>query len=113
MPSSSSVKYSIEVFYLFHNFNIYSILQEQLSSSFPVGTDDIVKRTQSLRQRTLLTSYLQILSLHSLSPLHHQQERFDPTSHPNIRKMILATSITIDDVVYVVDTSRTKQVIMI
>ena len=80
---------------------------------FLPGWSEIVKCTQLLRQRTLLASYLQILPLHSLLPLHNQQEIFDPPIHPNIRKVILATSIaetsiTIDDVIYVVDTGRTK-----
>jgi ATP-dependent RNA helicase DHX36 len=51
--------------------------------------------------------------LHSLLPLHNQQEIFDPPPHPTLRKVILSTSIaetsiTIDDVIYVIDTGRTK-----
>ncbi|CAF2507968.1 unnamed protein product [Rotaria sp. Silwood2] len=80
---------------------------------FLPGWNDIIKCTQVLRQRTLLASYLHILPLHSLLPLHNQQEIFDPPPHPNLRKVILSTSIaetsiTIDDVVYVIDTGRTK-----
>jgi len=51
--------------------------------------------------------------LHSLLPLHNQHEIFDPPPHPTLRKVILSTSIaetsiTIDDVIYVIDTGRTK-----
>jgi len=80
---------------------------------FLPGWSDIVKCSQILRQRALLCSYIQILPLHSLLSLHNQQEIFNPPSHPSIRKVILSTSIaetsiTIDDVVYVIDTGRTK-----
>ncbi|UJR24999.1 hypothetical protein I4U23_006360 [Adineta vaga] len=80
---------------------------------FLPGWADIVKCTQLLRQRTLLASYLHILPLHSLLPIHNQHEIFDPPPHPTIRKVILSTSIaetsiTIDDVIYVIDTGRTK-----
>ncbi len=80
---------------------------------FLPGWSDIVKCTQLLRQRTLLASYLHILQLHSLLPLHNQHEIFDPPPHPTLRKVILSTSIaetsiTIDDVIYVIDTGRTK-----
>ncbi|CAF1151787.1 unnamed protein product [Adineta steineri] len=80
---------------------------------FLPGWSEIVKCTQLLRQRTLLASYLHILPLHSLLPLHNQHEIFDPPPHPTLRKIILSTSIaetsiTIDDVIYVIDTGRTK-----
>ncbi|CAF3331421.1 unnamed protein product [Rotaria sp. Silwood1] len=80
---------------------------------FLPGWSDIIKCSQLLRQRTLLASYLHILPLHSLLPLHNQQEIFEPSPHPNLRKVILSTSIaetsiTIDDIVYVIDTGRTK-----
>lgn len=80
---------------------------------FLPGWSDITKCVQLIRQRTLLASYLHILPLHSLLPLHNQQEIFDPPPHPSIRKVILSTSIaetsiTIDDVVYVIDSGRAK-----
>lgn len=80
---------------------------------FLPGWTDIVRCHQILRQRALLNSYLHILPLHSLLPLHNQQEIFNPPPHPTVRKVILSTSIaetsiTIDDVVYVIDTGRTK-----
>ncbi|CAF0793937.1 unnamed protein product [Adineta ricciae] len=80
---------------------------------FLPGWNDIVKCTQLLRQRALLASYLHILPLHSLLPIHNQHEIFDLPPHPSLRKVILSTSIaetsiTIDDVIYVVDTGRTK-----
>ena len=80
---------------------------------FLPGWTDIGKCTQLLRQRSLLASYLHILPLHSLLPLHNQQEIFGPPPNPHLRKVILSTSIaetsiTIDDVIYVIDTGRTK-----
>ncbi|CAF2129708.1 unnamed protein product [Rotaria magnacalcarata] len=80
---------------------------------FLPGWSDITKCTQLLRQRSLLASYLHILPLHSLLPLCNQQEIFNPSPHPTLRKVILSTSIaetsiTIDDVIYVIDTGRTK-----
>ena len=80
---------------------------------FLPGWNDIAKCTQLLRQRSLLASYLHILPLHSLLPLHNQQEIFGPAPDRRLRKVILSTSIaetsiTIDDVIYVIDTGRTK-----
>ena len=80
---------------------------------FVPGWSEIVQCLQLLRQRTLLASYLHILPLHSLLPLHNQQEIFGSPPHPGLRKVILSTSIaetsiTIDDVVYVIDTGLSK-----
>ena len=80
---------------------------------FVPGWSEIVQCLQLLRQRTLLASYLHILPLHSLLPLHNQQEIFASPPHSGLRKVILSTSIaetsiTIDDVVYVVDTGLSK-----
>ncbi|KAN0064438.1 hypothetical protein ACQY0O_002816 [Thecaphora frezii] len=52
--------------------------------------------------------------LHSTIPVQDQQRVFEPVRHPGIRRVILATniaetSITIPDVVYVVDTGRVKE----
>ncbi|SNX86915.1 related to ATP-dependent RNA helicase [Melanopsichium pennsylvanicum] len=52
--------------------------------------------------------------LHSTIPVQDQQAVFEPVRHTGIRRIILATniaetSITIPDVVYVVDTGRVKE----
>lgn len=52
--------------------------------------------------------------LHSTIPVQEQQAVFEPVRHKGIRRIILATniaetSITIPDVVYVVDTGRVKE----
>ena len=52
--------------------------------------------------------------LHSTVPVQDQQAVFEPVRHKGIRRIILATniaetSITIPDVVYVVDTGRVKE----
>lgn len=52
--------------------------------------------------------------LHSSIPVAEQQAVFKPVRHPGIRRILLATniaetSITIPDVVYVIDTGRVKE----
>ena len=81
---------------------------------FLPGWNEIVKCTHLLRQENHLASYLHILPLHSLLPLHDQHNIFRPAPRSNMRKVILSTSIaetsiTIDDVIYVIDTGRTKR----
>ncbi|CAG8442212.1 2171_t:CDS:1 [Funneliformis caledonium] len=59
-------------------------------------------------------SLYRIHMLHSSLPSLSQQEVFEPLSNPNMRKIILATniaetSITIQDVVHVVDSGKVKE----
>ena len=90
---------------------------------FLPGWDEIKAVNQLLsdpRQFPLLgTDFLdrdlhEIHILHSTIPVQDQQAVFEPLPHPGIRRIILATniaetSITIPDVVYVVDTGRVKE----
>eukprot|EP01060_Flectonema_neradi_P008721 TRINITY_DN16225_c0_g1_i1.p1 TRINITY_DN16225_c0_g1~~TRINITY_DN16225_c0_g1_i1.p1 ORF type:complete len:1330 (+),score=351.05 TRINITY_DN16225_c0_g1_i1:530-3991(+) len=80
---------------------------------FLSGFSDI-DTTQSLLEASKSSKTMRIVCLHSTVPQEHQNLAFKP-SPAGIRKVVLATniaetSITVDDVVYVVDTGRVKQV---
>jgi HrpA-like RNA helicase len=75
---------------------------------------------QDTRSRPLLgldfndSSRFEVHILHSSIPVAEQQAVFDPPRDPSIRRIILSTniaetSVTIPDVVYVVDTGRVKE----
>ena len=60
------------------------------------------------------SSQYEIHILHSSVPVTDQQAVFEPVRHPHIRRVILSTniaetSVTIPDVVYVIDTGRVKE----
>lgn len=90
---------------------------------FMPGWDEMKAVHQILldtRQRPLLnlplddTDKYEVHVLHSSVPVREQQAVFEPPRHPGIRRIILATniaetSITIPDVVYVIDTGRVKE----
>ncbi|SPO41704.1 related to ATP-dependent RNA helicase [Pseudozyma flocculosa] len=90
---------------------------------FLPGWEEIKSVNQILsdpRQRPLMGlnfndgNQFEIHILHSTIPVQDQQAVFEPVRHAGIRRIILATniaetSITIPDVVYVVDTGRVKE----
>ncbi|XP_062105694.1 DExH-box ATP-dependent RNA helicase DExH6-like isoform X2 [Humulus lupulus] len=82
---------------------------------FLPGWDDINKTRDILLMNPLFkdTSKFNILSLHSMIPSHEQKKVFK-RSPPGCRKIVLSTNIaetaiTIDDVVYVIDSGRMKE----
>ncbi|XP_020259877.1 DExH-box ATP-dependent RNA helicase DExH1 [Asparagus officinalis] len=82
---------------------------------FLTGWDEISKLLEKIKANTLLgnSSRFLVLPLHGSMPTVNQREIFDrPPS--NMRKIVLATniaesSITIDDVVYVIDCGKAKE----
>ncbi|KAL0344834.1 UNVERIFIED_CONTAM: DExH-box ATP-dependent RNA helicase DExH1 [Sesamum radiatum] len=82
---------------------------------FLTGWDDISKLHDKLKVNNILgdTNKFLVLPLHGSMPTINQREIFDRPL-PNVRKIVLATniaesSITIDDVVYVVDCGKAKE----
>ena len=82
---------------------------------FLPGWDDINKTRDRLLMNPLFrdTSKFNILSLHSMIPSVEQKKVFN-RSPPACRKIVLSTNIaetaiTIDDVVYVIDSGRMKE----
>ncbi|KAI3447410.1 hypothetical protein Pfo_004075 [Paulownia fortunei] len=82
---------------------------------FLTGWDDISKLLDKLKANIILgdPNKFLVLPLHGSMPTINQQEIFDRPP-PNLRKIVLATniaesSITIDDVVYVVDCGKAKE----
>lgn len=82
---------------------------------FLPGWDDINKTRDRLLVNPLFrdTSKFNILSLHSMIPSIEQKKVFN-RSPPGCRKIVLSTNIaetaiTIDDVVYVIDSGRMKE----
>ncbi|XP_020549589.1 DExH-box ATP-dependent RNA helicase DExH1 isoform X2 [Sesamum indicum] len=82
---------------------------------FLTGWDDISKLHDKLKVNNFLgdTNKFLVLPLHGSMPTINQREIFDRPP-PNVRKIVLATniaesSITIDDVVYVVDCGKAKE----
>ncbi|XP_030482564.2 DExH-box ATP-dependent RNA helicase DExH6 [Cannabis sativa] len=82
---------------------------------FLSGWDDINKTRDILLMNPLFkdTSKFNILSLHSMIPSQEQKKVFK-CSPPGCRKIVLSTNIaetaiTIDDVVYVIDSGRMKE----
>lgn len=80
---------------------------------FLPGWGEISECLKLLREESQFISSLRLLPLHSLLPLNDQHEIFKKPERENIRKVILSTSIaessiTVEDVVFVVDTGRTK-----
>ncbi|KAG2332690.1 hypothetical protein Bca52824_003870 [Brassica carinata] len=82
---------------------------------FLTGWDEISKLLENIKGNRLLgdSSKFLVLPLHGSMPTVNQREIFDRPP-PNKRKIVLATniaesSITIDDVVYVVDCGKAKE----
>ncbi|XP_058070139.1 DExH-box ATP-dependent RNA helicase DExH1 isoform X2 [Magnolia sinica] len=82
---------------------------------FLTGWDDISKLLEKIKANSLLgiSSKFLILPLHGSMPTVNQREIFDRPPN-NMRKIVLATniaesSITIDDVVYVIDCGKAKE----
>ncbi|KAL7225922.1 hypothetical protein ACSBR1_021134 [Camellia fascicularis] len=82
---------------------------------FLTGWDDISKLLEKIKANSLLRdpNKFLVLPLHGSMPTINQREIFDrpPT---NVRKIVLATniaesSITIDDVIYVIDCGKAKE----
>ncbi|XP_012836166.1 PREDICTED: ATP-dependent RNA helicase DHX36 isoform X1 [Erythranthe guttata] len=82
---------------------------------FLTGWDDISKLLDKLKANVILgdPNKVLLLPVHGSMPTINQREIFDRPP-PNVRKIVLATniaesSITIDDVVYVVDCGKAKE----
>lgn len=82
---------------------------------FLTGWDEISKVHDRLKENNFLgdTGKFLVLPLHGSMPTINQREIFD-RPNPGVRKIVLATniaesSITIDDVVYVVDGGKAKE----
>ncbi|XP_051149601.1 DExH-box ATP-dependent RNA helicase DExH1 [Andrographis paniculata] len=82
---------------------------------FLSGWDEISKLLDKIKANRILgdASKFLVLPLHGSMPTINQREIFDRPP-PNVRKIVLATniaesSITIDDVVYVVDCGKAKE----
>lgn len=80
---------------------------------FLPGYDDILEQYETLNCGLSATTNFRIYMLHSNMQTNDQNAVFKPVP-PNTRKIILSTniaetSITIDDVVYVIDSGKVKQ----
>ncbi|CAA0822531.1 RNA helicase family protein [Striga hermonthica] len=82
---------------------------------FLTGWDDISKLLDKLKANNIVgnPNKFLVIPLHGSMPTVNQREIFDRPP-PNVRKIVLATniaesSITIDDVVYVVDCGKAKE----
>ncbi|KAF5937832.1 hypothetical protein HYC85_025338 [Camellia sinensis] len=82
---------------------------------FLTGWDDISKLLEKIKANSLLRdpSKFLVLPLHGSMPTINQREIFDRPP-ANVRKIVLATniaesSITIDDVIYVIDCGKAKE----
>ncbi|KAI7992631.1 DExH-box ATP-dependent RNA helicase DExH1 [Camellia lanceoleosa] len=82
---------------------------------FLTGWDDISKLLEKIKANTLLRdpNKFLVLPLHGSMPTINQREIFDRPP-ANVRKIVLATniaesSITIDDVIYVIDCGKAKE----
>ncbi|KAG8374049.1 hypothetical protein BUALT_Bualt11G0090500 [Buddleja alternifolia] len=82
---------------------------------FLTGWDDISKLLDKLKANNILgdPNKFLVIPLHGSMPTINQREIFDRPP-PNVRKIVLATniaesSITIDDVVYVIDCGKAKE----
>lgn len=79
---------------------------------FLPGYDDIMLCQEMILNSGLRMNELSLFLLHGSMQIGHQHDVFKPIKHK--RKVILATnvaetSITIDDVVYVIDSGRAKE----
>lgn len=89
-----------------HKYNAGAILV------FLPGYDDIMTCYDHINESTLLPKYLyEVFFLHGSMNIKDQKDIFQPMTHA--RKIILSTniaetSLTIDDVVYVIDCGRAK-----
>ncbi|GAB0091162.1 RNA helicase [Sergentomyia squamirostris] len=83
---------------------------------FLAGFDAILRQNEVIQEAIIqgkLSSNVRIYMLHSNMKIHDQKTVFEPAP-PGFRKIILSTniaetSITIDDVVYVIDCGKVKQ----
>ena len=80
---------------------------------FLPGYEDIVQIRDGLLDANEITSKLDILMLHSMLSTANQRKVFSPAAN-GVRKVILSTniaetSVTINDVVYVIDTGKVKE----
>jgi len=82
---------------------------------FLPGWDDIQKTHNMMLEHSVLgdRTRFRLLPLHSSLPTHNQREVFERPP-PGVRKVVLSTniaetSVTIDDVVFVVDVGRAKE----
>lgn len=84
---------------------------------FLPGWDSITQMNKRLKQSQVLKGTIQLHCLHSQIPKEEQQAAFPPAPPPLI-KVILSTniaesSVTISDVVYVIDLCRVKQMVAV
>lgn len=92
--------------------HLYHTTQDGAILVFLPGWTDISQVHDKIVKDPVLSNHL-IIPLHSMLPMTTQKEVFDRPPR-GVRKIILSTSIaetsiTIDDVVYVVDTGKTKE----
>ena len=109
------IDYDCVAFTVQHIHNKFDIDSDEKGAIlvFLSGYSDI-DIVQSLLESSKSSKSMRIVCLHSTVPQEHQNLAFKP-SPSGIRKVVLATniaetSITVDDVVYVIDTGRVKQV---
>lgn len=81
---------------------------------FLPGYDDILAINNRLTERPGSNTRPQIFMLHSQMNAADQKNVFDPLKDPSVRKVILSTniaeaSLTIDDVIFVVDCGKVKE----